>query len=307
MQPTGLAQYYDMIKNGENPTIVNSDSSAFTPHIHHHPHIHHGHDDFDWKNKVLDNCNSIKNDCAKHIILDIYFKILPLDYDYKCRNMGMLKNDVDKMLKSKNMNASQYLTSCYEKTKAPLLRYIIRNIDEIGKKYLEDSSQDLVNNKNQNGIVQQSPEIKIPDNTEIESQIVPVKNDSEYSTFVEELKKKTVNKIVKDITGLINDKKEEKEISFNKPTAPEMPEIKNESTIIIGMDYLQKILWENVDIINSNQEELLGIAIRESTLNQLDIVFKQTGRYVEDFYKKIWKNKGVLINESVKDLFIEKA
>ena len=300
MQPMGLSQYYDMIKNGQDPSVVNSDSSAFTPPIHQH---HHDHDDFDWKNKVMNHCHDIKNSCAKHIILDIYVNILPLDHDYKCHNMGMLKNDVDKMLTNKNMDGMQYLTSCYEKTKAPLLNYIIRSINEIGKHYLEDASQNLTDSKNDNGVVQNAPDIKTPDDKEVESQLIDVKNTTEYPLFIEELKKKTVDKIVKDITSLINSKKEEKAITFNAPT--DNSEIKNESSIIVGMDYIQKVLWENADVVKENQEALLGIAIREAALNEIDVVFRQTGPFIEDFHKKLWKNKGVLINESVKDQFIK--
>ena len=299
MKPVGLSQYYDMIKNGEDPSIINSDSSSFTPRIHHHIHDH---DDFDWKNKVMDNYHNLKNDCAKHILVDIYFHSLPLDHDYKCKNMGMIKQDVDKMLQNKDMDATQYLTSCYEKTKAPLLNYIIRSIDEIGKRYLEDASQALANSKNQNGNIDQSPEIKNPDNEEVKSQLIDVKKNPEYNMFMKELTDNTKEKIVNDTVGIINAKKEEKKMEFGKPV--ENNEVKNESTIVCGMDYLQKILWEHADIIESNQEELLGIVIRESTLNQLDVVFKQNGQYVEDFYKKLWKNQGVLINESVKNLFI---
>jgi len=298
MKPVGLSQYYDMIKNGEDPNIINSDSSSFTPIIHHM----HDHDDFDWKNKVMDKYHDLKNNCAKHILVDIYFHSLPLDHDYKCRNMGMIKQDVDKMLQNKGMDATQYLTSCYEKTKAPLLNYIIRSIDEIGKRYLEDASQALAKAKNQNGAVQQSPEIKNPDSEEVASQLIDVKKYPEYEMFMKELTDTTKEKIVSDTVGIIKNKQDERGMKFNKPV--DNTEVKNESAIVCGMDYLQKILWEHVDIIENNQEELLGIVIRESVLNQLDVVFKQSGQYVEDFHKKLWKNQGVLINESVKDLFI---
>jgi len=301
MQPTGLAQYYDMIKNGENPNIINSDSSAFVPMMH-HKHHHMGHDDFEWKRKVMDNCNDIKDRCGKHILLDIYVHILPLDNDYKCRNMKMMKNDIDTMLKNKNMTSNQYLTSCYEKTKAPLLNFIIRNIEEIGRRYLEDASQTLTDNKAPNGQVQQTPEIKSPDDKEVETQLIDVKKNTEYSSFVDELKKKTVNKIVKDVSDLINNKQEEKNMEFHSPVDNNSTPT-NESSLIVCMDCLQKYLWESQDLIENNQEELLGIAIREATLNQLDIVFKQSGWYVKDFYNKLWKNKGVLINEHVKELF----
>ena len=43
---------------------------------------------------------------------------------------------------------------------------------------------------------------------EIQNQLVDIKDDTEYDSFVDTLKKKTIDKIVSDVTKIINDKKE---------------------------------------------------------------------------------------------------
>ena len=74
-----------------------------------------------WRNKAVQCCNNLKDKCHKHLLLDIYCKILPLDSDFIDGHYGMMKQDIDSMLTNKGMTATQYMTSCYESTNAPLL------------------------------------------------------------------------------------------------------------------------------------------------------------------------------------------
>ena len=81
-----------------------------------------------------------------------------------------------------------------------------------------------------------------------------------------------------------------------------------ESTVSVAMDYINQKLWkENVELTPSAQEEMIGLAIRESTLNQIDLVFNQPFSELKQFSSKIRYGKGVLINESAVTYFKEAA
>jgi hypothetical protein len=226
------------------------------------------------------------------MLVDVYCKIIPLDDEYVAGHHGQMQADVDGMLASKGMTASQYLTSCYESTKAPLVEFILRSTDLIGRQYMEEADATL-KDAQENEINIPEPKDIDPEDKKIEDQIVDIKEDPEYETFIDKLKKKTIDKIVNDVSKIINDKKEEKKMTFDTASESSM-----ESVVTIGMDYLQKKLWENSqDLTESQQEEMIGLAIREATLNEMDLVFNMGGS-INEYATRIRFGRGYVINES---------
>lgn len=252
--------------------------------------------------KMVHHCDKLKDDCRKHILLDIYVKILPCDDDFKCKHMGMMHHDIDCMLKNKGMSATQYLTSCSEATKAPLLEFIMRSTDMIGKQYMEDTTAGI-NADKENGIA--TPEVKEPsvNDADVQDQLVDIKKDPEYETFVDKLKEKTVKKIVDDVSKIIADKKDEEKMTFDTSTPANAAVA--ESVVGVGMDYMTNHFGKQMENIDS--DELLGIAIREATLNQLDVVFRQKSGEFNEFASRIRWGKGVLINESTIDEYFSES
>lgn len=287
-----LTDFYDKLKTDlsqDRPAVnsnlinVNTDSTA-------------------WRNQAAKERDKLKEGCRKQILLDIYCKILPLDQEYIDGNMGKMKSDVNSFLTNKNMTATQYLKSAYEKTNAPLLEYLLRSTDMIGAQFMKEADETL-KDAQENNIKLSPPEADI-NNKETQSQLVDVQKDTEYQTFIDKLKEKTVNKIVADVSKIINDKKEEKEMTFDP--APEGAV--TESTVSVGMDYIHKQLWkENVELTPALQEQVIGLAIRESTLNQIDIVFAQPYSELTNFSSRIKFGKGVVINESAVSYIKEAA
>lgn len=256
--------------------------------------------------KMMKHCDKLKDDCRKHILLDMYVKILPVDDDFKCGHMGMMKNDIDCMLKNKGMTATQYMTSCSEATHAPLLEYLMRATDMIGSQYLREAEAEA-EDAAKNGAANVEPKEPSVNDAEVQDQLVDIKKDSEYETFIDKLKEKTINKIVKDVSDLISDKKEEKKMTFDPkddatPNAavnpnPEAPVA--ESAVSVGLDYIQKqLVKNNIQLSESAKDDVLALAIREATLNQLDVVFNQKSGQFNEFASRIRWGKGVLINES---------
>lgn len=245
-----------------------------------------------WRNQAVKERDKLKEGCCKRILLDIYCKILPLDQEYIDGNQGQMKSDIDSFLTNKNMTAAQYLTSGYEKTNAPLLEFLIRSTDMIGSQFMKEADETL-KDAQKNDIKIPPPESDI-NNKEIQNQLVDMDKDMEYKRFMELLKQKTINKIVADVSKVIEDKQEEKEMTFDPK-----PDAVTESTVSVGIDYINQKLWkENVEMTESMQEEMIGLAIRESTLNQLDVVFNQPYSELKDFSSRMRFGKGVLINES---------
>lgn len=295
MENTQLTQFYDDLKNrlgqdntppsnvmkvGGNPIQGMSQSPGAMA----------------WRKKAACERDKLEDGCRKHILVDMYCKIIPLDDDYIHGHHAQMKGDVDSMLANKGMTASQYLTSCFESTKAPLLEFILRSTKNIGKQFMEDAEETL-KDAQENDISVPEPKADL-DSKEIEDQLVDVKKDTEYETFVDRLKEKTVNKIVNDVSKIINSKKEEKEMTFDpKPIAEE--EAVTESTVSVAINYLNsRLLKENVDVTPEMQENVIGMAIREATLNQLDIVFHQPNSDFRNFSSKMRFGKGNVINES---------
>ena len=169
----------------------------------------------------------------------------------------------------------------------------MRATDLIARQYLKEAEEEIKDAK-ENGV--SNPEVKEPsiDDQEVQDQLVDLKKDSEYKTFVDELKAKTVNKIVNDVSALIDDKKDESDMTFDPVKKDEAPVA--ESTFMVGMDYLQKKMGASIN--ESVQDEMIGLAIRESTLNIIDLVFNQKSGQFNEFASRIRWGKGVLINES---------
>lgn len=260
-----------------------------------------------FKRKACSECDLLKNRCGKHILLDIYCKVLPLDQDYVNGHMGQMSSDIDCMLANKGCTPTQYLKSCSEKTKAPLLEFVNRSLDIIGNQFMEAENERLKKAQKDNGEVSE-PEAPAPeDDPNVNQQLVDVKSDEEYDTFIDRLREKTINKIVKDVSKIINDKKEDANMTFDpKPIADQ--ELQNESTTSVGINYIQqRCLQEGVQVPDDMLDTMVGMAVRESTLNELDLVFNQDGADLKNFASRIRYGHGSIINEhSVKE-FIEAA
>lgn len=286
MEPNSLSQFYTNLKtNLDQPTAPTFNVRANPATFNTQPA-----DLTVWKNKCHHHCHELKDKCAKHIILDIYCKILPHDKEYIDGHRGLMGSDIDAMLTSKNMTPTQYLKSAYESTKAPLLGFINDGIETIGKTYME-AQDEVLKDAQENDVKIGEPEE--PDETDdsINNMLVDIKNDTEYDDFIEVLKKKTVEKIVSDISAMIDEERDKNDMVFDT---------KNESAVIACMDYMQKKLWnEKMDITPEMKEEMIGLSIREAALRELDLVFNQTTTSkFNEFASKIRFGKGILINES---------
>ena len=255
-----------------------------------------------YRRKAAIEGDKLREDCRKHILLDIYCKILPLDDDYKCGHVGQMKSDIDNMLQGKNMTATQYLTSCFEATEAPLVEYILRSTDMIRDQFMKEANEKLADAIEQDISV---PEPKAPDveSEDVNGQLVDIQKDTEYDTFIDKLKQKTVNKIVSDVSKIINDKKEEKNMTFDTTPAEEL---KKESAFGICLNYVEgKLMKEGIELNESLQDEMIGMAIRESVLNEIDHVFSLTESDITRFSTRIRLGKGFICNESAINYFNE--
>ena len=295
---TSLTQLYDNLKKDDRP--MGGPTTPIRPLG--GPKM----DPIIWKRKVAGCCNNLVDKCRKHIILDIYCKILPFDQKYIDGNQGQCANDVDCMLKSKGMTPTQYLTSCYESTHAPLLEYILRATEMIGKSYMEEA-EEVLKDAEQNGKDLQEPQEPETDDPDVEDQLVDVKNDIEYDTFIDTLKKKTIDKIVADVSALIDKSKDENDMTFDTDDKPTQ-EPTQESVVGVGLDYLHTAMWKSGhEFTEAENEEMIGMAIREATLHQLDVVFNLPGKEYREYASMINYGKGIIINESALELFDEYA
>lgn len=259
-----------------------------------------------WRNLAHKAAKKLTDDCRKHILVDIYCKIIPLDKEFVDGHHGMMKSDIDNMLDNKGMTATQYFQSSHDETKAPLVEFVLRSTDMIGKQFFEEAEEKL-NEAKEKGM--DIPEPIAPDNPEddqsINNQLIDIKEDPEYKTFIDKLKEKTINKIVNDISKIITDKKEEEKMTFNSKSISDQ-EAAVESVVSISLDYFnKKLMKENVESTPEIRDEMMGVAIRESTINILDTVFKQPNSDIKHLIGKIRYNNGVLVNESTSNYFIE--
>lgn len=277
MEPKSLSQFYDDIKAGTGRDELSVAPGSQTVDMS-KPNARD-----QWNNIIQKKANELKDKCRARLIVDIYTKILPLDDEFKARNGGILDKDVQSMLTGKGYTPTQYFTTAYESTKAPLLEFVLRATDNIAKAYIEEAEETFKKAE------EDKVDPVVPNTDDVEDQVVEVQKDAEYSNFIDALKQKTVNKIVDDISELINDRKEKEAISF---------EPKQESSqVAICMDHLQKQFMESTNI---DRDELIGLSIRESTLNQMDYVFKFPNGEIKLFESAIRYGKGYVINEAAK-------
>lgn len=269
------------------------------------------------RNLLVKESENLRENCSKRILLDIYMKVLPFDDGYAAGNRGTCQSDVDAYLANKKMTGVQYFQSAYERTKAPLLEYVIRSIDDLCKAYVEEG-QEKAKEAEEAGI--DPPEPAEMEEEEVDSQLVDVEKDDEYEDFIEELKKKTVNKIVDDISALIQGNQEEKDMTFDPQSAsPEfgesgnilrrrkrLQEYKRENTpIAIPMDYMsKKALTENTEL-GLEDDQFFGMAIKEFTFHVLDNVFEMDGKKPEHFANKIRLGNGVIVHQESVQVLLE--
>lgn len=234
-----------------------------------------------WRNNMVTKRDNLVDNCAKRIIVDIYHHTLPLDDQYKDCNPEMISDDVGSMLYKKNMTPMQYFKSAYDQTHAPLLEFVIRSLNEIGRQYQEDAMEDL-KDKEEKGLPLTAVD---PNEDKVDSQLLEIKNDSEYEAFMDALKKKTIDKIVSDVSSLIDDKKESGDMEFNsdETSDSDTEEPKLESVVVNAVNYLarQKLITEAVGEKNNfNGEdtsaipgsvERAPIGIAASSLDDIDL------------------------------------
>ena len=302
MNETSLTKFYDELKqklnNDETPATNVMNVKMGPGGFNNSPNA------MAWRNKAVHCCDNLKDKCCKHLLLDIYCKILPLDKEFVDGHHGMMCHDVDAMLANKGMSATQYLTSCYESTNAPLLEFMLRSVNNIGKLYMEEADETLKDAQETGEAIPEPEEPKVEDE-KIGNQLVDVTSDTEYENFVDTLKKKTIDKIVADVSKIINDKKEENDMTFDTTPVADAEE-KMESTTSIALNYIQqKLMKENKEITPDMQNDIMAMAIREATLNQLDVVFKQPAGVFREYASRIHFGKGILINESAINYFKE--
>lgn len=287
---SSLSSYYNTIKSGDDmpkPAMISSLGSS--PML------------LQFKTKVGNCANDLKEKCYKHILVDMYCKILPLDADYIDGNQDTMQSDVDNMLSAKGTTATQYLKSCTESTNAPLLEFITRSVNNIGKQFTEAENK-KADSAAEEGIKLPDPEAPDVEDKEVNSQLIDIKQDPEYTSFIDKLKEKTINKIVTDVSNIINDKKKENAIKFDikNPQSISDQVLANESTVSIPLQYLQRKAYnEGVEVTNDIMDDMMGIAIREATLNQFDTVFNQPRNTFREYVTRIRMGKGFVANESV--------
>lgn len=249
--------------------------------------------DSQYKAIVNKEAEKLSADCAKKVLLDIYCRVIPLDSDYVKGNMGVVKKDVDDFLKSKDQNALQYFTSCKEKTDAPLLEFIVRNCVNIGE-HFKEAAEEIRKDAKKNDINTPPPSAD-SDSVEVKNEIEGItgneekkeKGDLEYEEFIDKIKKKTVKRIIDEVSELINNKKSSKDTELNL----------EESAVAVAMDYMtEKFLRENVELTDNQEEMIIAMAIREATLNTIDDVLNSSSTFKE-YKSNIRFGKGVVVNE----------
>jgi len=250
---------------------------------------------------TIQSADKLTNDCAKHIIVDIYCHILPFDRNANGTIDGVsqkdLNSDIDKMLATKGTSPIQYLKSCYEKTKAPLVEFMINSTDIMRKTYME-SAEEVGKDAEEKNLDVDPPEGSTEDE-QIASQLVDVEGDVDYTNFIDQLKQRTIDRIVNDITDIINDKKEDANMVFQPQS--EM----TESVVGCGMDYLIKEVGPKLNgITETVRDQIMGYAIREAAMYEMNDAL-QMNRIGENILTNLKLGHGILINESTANLIVE--
>ena len=317
--------------------------------------------DKNWGQDLTKHCHHLKDKCCKKIVLDIYCKIIPLDNKFVKQNPVMMSKDIDNYLAAKGMDGYSYMTAAKEHTKAPLVEHLLQIADNVVEMYVAEATKEKQEN-GKKGI--HLPPKNLEMDAEMDEEIVDAKQDPEYKSFIKTLKEKTMDKIVKDVSNLINDKKDEKNMTFdpkkgqspNKKVAgvenkkiidddgatktveskqevisnevAKKPEVKNqkvqkmndsevdkkeekqneeeqkdakkESILSVCVDYANTYMAErNINIKPELNEKIIALAIRESTLMQLDRVFNfSINPELKNLKINLYNNQGSVINES---------
>lgn len=300
-----LSQYYndlkdDMRRPAPEPVTVKVSGGMMPDRV--HPGA------LAFRHAAAQQAKCLAKDCHKHMLLDIYCKILPLDQDYIDGHRGQMSADIDHMLAGKGMDATQYLTSCYEATKAPLVEFMLRAGNQIGDQFMEDANATLADAQAK-GIDAPKPEAPSVEDKEIQSQLVDVSEDKEYQSFIDKLKQKTIDKVVSDVSKIIAGKKEEQAMTFTTNPTPAVAgdDAQVESTTSVGADYITKrMIKEHIEQLpDDGVDQILGMAIREATLNQIDVCFKQPGSTFREYSNRVFLGKGYVISEASVTTFLE--
>lgn len=300
-----LSQYYndlkdDMRRPAPEPVTVKVSGGMMPDRV--HPGA------LAFRHAAAQQAKCLAKDCHRHMLLDIYCKILPLDQDYIDGHRGQMSADIDHMLAGKGMDATQYLTSCYEATKAPLVEFMLRAGNQIGDQFMEDANATLADAQAK-GIDAPKPEAPSVEDKEIQSQLVDVSEDKEYQSFIDKLKQKTIDKVVSDVSKIIAGKKEEQAMTFttNPTPAAAGDDAQVESTTSVGADYITKrMIKEHIEQLpDDGVDQILGMAIREATLNQIDVCFKQPGSTFREYSNRVFLGKGYVISEASVTTFLE--
>ena len=291
---TDLGTMYDNLKNGLNNTTkpltipVCSDIGADA-----------------WKAKALKCRDELVDNCRKRIIVDLYCHILPLDKEFIDNNKGLLANDVSNLLASKGMNATQYIQSSSDNTKSPMLEYIKYMTKLIGDEYMKEADEKLKDAKDKKIDI---PEPEVPDvetNPEINDNIVDIEEYRDYDNFMDILKDKAKKQIVNDITKEIEDRQQSDEMKFDPKPVAEIEE-QTESVTSIALHYINKqFMKENVEITESIQDEMIGLAIRESVINMMDKTLKMENSAFNECVTRIRSGKGIVVNDNSSSYLIE--
>lgn len=279
-----------------------------------------------WRQKINHHCDKLKNRCCKHFILDIYCRTVPLDHDYVCKNKRMLSDDIDIFLDKKKMSPLEYLTAAKDETKAPLLQHLLDESDMLTHDYYEKAYKEMTENEKR-GIKVKVNEPTVEDQAELDRSLVDTTEDSEYKQFVQTLKEKTRDKIIKDVTNLIEAKDADKDLEFKpgegdkpnkkmqneleqkakakaraefRPEEEKDEKVKEESVLLQCMDFgSKKFLKEEIEMTPELNEQMIGLAIRESTLCNIDKVFKMRN-HAEELQKlstNLFLDKGFVFNK----------
>jgi hypothetical protein len=233
------------------------------------------------RQQINRNCNDYQEDLSKNIVTDIYTKALPFDQEYKDGNKGQIAADIDVFLKGKDTTAFNYIKSACEKTGSPLLEMILKNIHEAVEIYREEAEKE---------IDPKAPAaIPPPVEEALEEPLQDTKDDIEYKTFEDRLKKKLMKKIVDDISEIIDDRKTENNLSFNVN--------KNESCFQHCISFMSEKTLQAGGKFEAT-DEVLGLAIRESTLHELDVLFRFDNGDNKMFERRLRASRGILLTEA---------
>lgn len=241
-----------------------------------------------FRNRIGKRRDELKERCCKHLLLDIYVHALPMDDGCAEGQLGRYEGDVKAMLASKGTTATQYFKSAAAETKAPLLEYVNRYVDMVGQQFMEKAEKEAEEAEEEGTEPTELPDSEV-DEAEIENQLVEVKKDIEYEDFIEKLKRKTIKKIVADISSMINDKKDEEEMTFSPQT---------ESAFIQTMNYISETMIKENCEPDWGNDDLMELAVRESTLFSLNECFNLTDRTLDNFRQGLALGKGLVVTES---------